>query len=165
MMHPTWELPVEKAALVLMPCPGTKDVSLFDSLTQLKASGVSVIVSAITREEMEAKQVEQLGYTAQALGMMWIHLPIEDDSVPDELFTEHWPTVSPQLRSVLKRGDKVAIHCMGGSGRTGLLAGHLLLDIGWPLEQCIERIQALRPVAFTKAEQRCYIEHVAGVIS
>ncbi len=57
------------------------------------------------------------------------------------------------------------MHCMGGSGRTGLLAGHLLLDIGWPLEQCIERIQSLRPGAFTKQEQRRYIEQVARVVS
>ncbi|EJL6950429.1 phosphatase, partial [Vibrio cholerae] len=34
MTHPTWELPVEdnNAALVLTPCPGTKEASLSDSI-------------------------------------------------------------------------------------------------------------------------------------
>ncbi|QXO17494.1 MULTISPECIES: phosphatase domain-containing putative toxin [Vibrio] len=161
MTHPIWELAVEKAALVLMPCPGTRQVTLLDSLKQLKQSGVTVIVSAITREEMTAKQVESLGQTAQGLGLGWIHLPIEDNSVPSALFTEHWPTVSVQLRAALKRGNKVALHCMGGSGRTGLLAAHVLLDCGWPLTQCISDIQALRPAAFSSAQQRAYIEQVA----
>lgn len=160
--HPTWELAAEKAALVLMPCPGTQQVSLLDSLKQLKQSGVSVIVTAITRQEMADKQVASLGQVAQGLGLGWIHLPIEDNSVPDALFSEHWPTVSPQLRAVLKRGDKVALHCMGGSGRTGLLAAHVLLDCGWPLEQAMRHIRALRPGAFSQPAQREYIEQVAG---
>lgn len=161
-VHPTWELAVEKAALVMMPCPGTQQVTLLDTMKQLKRSGVSVIVTAITREEMARKQVESLGQVAQGLGLGWIHLPIEDDSVPDALFCEHWPTVSPQLRAALKRGQKVALHCMGGSGRTGLLAAHVLLDCGWPLEQAMRHIRALRPGAFSQPAQREYIEQVAG---
>lgn len=164
-VHPTWELAVDSSALVLMPCPGTKELGLTESIQQLKENGVKAIVTAITREEMHEKHVEELGAIAQANGISWIHLPIEDDAVPDEMFTEHWPTVSPQLRSLLKKGDKVALHCMGGSGRTGLLAAHLLLDMNWELETIISQVQALRPGAFTKPEQREYIENVAAVIS
>ncbi len=161
MIHPTWELPVEAAALVLTPCPGTKELGLVESIQQLKDAGVKAIVTALTTEEMQSKQVEELGSLAQAQGMLWIHLPIEDDSVPDEMFALNWPSVSPQLQNLLKQGGKVVLHCMGGSGRTGLLAGHLLLDMNWELDTIISEVQALRPGAFTKPEQREYIAQVA----
>lgn len=161
MVHPTWELPVEAAALVLTPCPGTKELGLAESIEQLKQSGVKAIVTALTTEEMQSKNVEALGTLVQAQGMLWVHLPIEDDSVPNQQFTQKWPSVSSQLQNLLKQGDKVALHCMGGSGRTGLLAGHLLLDMDWSLDTIISQVQALRPGAFTKPEQCDYIAQVA----
>ncbi len=161
MVHPTWELPVEAAALVLTPCPGTKELGLAESIEQLNQSGVKAIVTALTTEEMQSKNVEAIGTLAQAQGMLWVHLPIEDDSVPDQQFTQHWPSVCVQLQDLLKQGHKVALHCMGGSGRTGLLAGHLLLDMDWTLETIISQVQALRPGAFTKPEQCDYIAQVA----
>ncbi len=165
MVHPTWELPVEAASLVLMPCPGTKELGLAESIQQLQQSGVKAIVTALTTEEMQSKNVGELGQLVQDLGMVWIHLPIEDDSVPDDVFAEHWSAVSPQLQEMLKKGEKVALHCMGGSGRTGLLAGHLLLDMNWDLETIISQVQALRPGAFTKPEQCEYIKQVSAAIS
>jgi protein-tyrosine phosphatase len=50
---------------------------------------------------------------------------------------------------------------MGGSGRTGLFAAHLLLEKGWSLDEIISRVQALRPGAFTKQVQVDYIKAVA----
>ncbi len=162
MVHPTWELQVDSSALVLMPCPGTKELGLLESIQQLQENGVQAIVTAITLEEMHEKSVTDLGEITLAQGMEWIHLPIEDDSTPDELFTQKWPAVSKQLQALLKDGSKVALHCMGGSGRTGLLAAHLLLDMGWPLESIISQVQALRPGAFTKQEQREYVEQISA---
>ncbi len=62
MTHPTWELPVEdnNAALVLTPCPGTKEASLSDSIDQLKSQGVTVIVTALSTHEMQEKGVGDL---------------------------------------------------------------------------------------------------------
>ncbi len=50
------------------------------------------------------------------------------------------------------------MHCMGGSGRTGLLAAHLLLEKGWELQNIITQVQSLRPGAFTKDVQVEYIK-------
>jgi protein-tyrosine phosphatase len=46
---------------------------------------------------------------------------------------------------------------MGGSGRTGLLAAHILLERGWDLDTIKARVQALRPGAFTKPVQIDYV--------
>ncbi|MCE7556780.1 cyclin-dependent kinase inhibitor 3 family protein [Aliivibrio fischeri] len=164
MTHPTWELPVSDngSALVLTPCPGTKGVDLVTSLEQLKAQGVTTIVTALSFDELKEKGVETLGEQTEHLGMRWIQLVIEDDCAPDADFLEQWKQVSASLTSEVNQGDKIAMHCMGGSGRTGLLAAHLLLDLGWDLDVIKQQVQALRPGAFTKPVQIEYIDAVAG---
>ncbi|MBT2979551.1 dual specificity protein phosphatase family protein, partial [Vibrio anguillarum] len=67
-------------------------------------------------------------------------------------------SISPSLHQALAKGDKIAMHCMGGSGRTGLLAAHLLLEKGWELQNIITHVQSLRPGAFTKDVQVEYIK-------
>lgn len=161
MSHPTWQLDLEAGALVLTPCPGTKGVELQASLEQLKAQGVEAIVTALDNAELAAKDVSALGELTQQLGMKWFQIEIEDDCAPDEEFAEKWSQASPELHAILAQDGKVAMHCMGGSGRTGLFAAHLLLEKDWALEDIVREVQALRPGAFTKPVQVEYIERVA----
>ncbi|MCG3862621.1 MULTISPECIES: cyclin-dependent kinase inhibitor 3 family protein [unclassified Photobacterium] len=162
MTHPTWELPISKnsAGLVLTPCPGTKGTSLDKSIEQLKTQGVTVVVTALSMKEMKAKNVDALPLVVQQVGLQWFNIPIEDDCAPDASFQPHWDAISPALHQALDNGEKVALHCMGGSGRTGLLAAHLLLEKNWQLEDIINQVQALRPNAFTKKVQAEYIHHI-----
>ncbi|WP_330961809.1 phosphatase domain-containing putative toxin [Photobacterium sp. 53610] len=163
MTHPIWTLPInDRSSLVLTPCPGTKGVSLSDSLAQLKAQGVQAVVTAINAQEMAEKDVAELGQLVVEAGMLWAHTPIEDDAAPGADFATQWQAVSPHLHTMIEQGGDIALHCMGGSGRTGLLAAHLLLELGWPLSRIIEAVQELRPGAFTKAVQVDYILQVAS---
>ncbi|OEF04218.1 cyclin-dependent kinase inhibitor 3 family protein [Vibrio genomosp. F10] len=161
-VHPTWQLDLETGALVLTPCPGTKEADLDISLAQLKAQGVEAIVTALDSAELASKNVSELGEKAQALGMHWFQIEIEDDCAPGADFAAKWQAASPALHKVVDGGGKVAMHCMGGSGRTGLLAGHLLLEKNWVLSKIVQEVQALRPGAFTKPIQIEYIHAVAA---
>ncbi len=163
MSHPTWQLELESGALVLTPCPGTKDVTLQASLEQLKEQGVQAVVTALDNTELAAKNVSELGKITQQLGMKWFQIEIEDDCAPNDSFAMKWQQASPELHAILEEGGKVAMHCMGGSGRTGLFAAHLLLEKEWALEDIVREVQALRPGAFTKPVQIEYIERVAKV--
>ncbi|EGU56774.1 ADP-ribosyl-(dinitrogen reductase) hydrolase [Vibrio nigripulchritudo ATCC 27043] len=162
MTHPTWNLDLESGGLVLTPCPGTKGVALQASLQQLKDEGVQAIVTALDNAELASKEVSELGDITEKLGMKWFQIEIEDDCAPSDVFTAKWQKASPELHKILNQGGKVALHCMGGSGRTGLFAAHLLLEKGWELADIIREIQALRPGAFTKPVQVDYIERIAG---
>ncbi|WP_414932306.1 cyclin-dependent kinase inhibitor 3 family protein [Vibrio europaeus] len=162
MTHPTWQLDVENGALVLTPCPGTKGVELEASLTQLKEQGVEAIVTALDDAELASKGVSELGAKAQQLSMQWFQIEIEDDCAPGAEFAAKWQAASPELHKILDNGGKVAMHCMGGSGRTGLFAAHLLLEKQWKLEDIVREVQALRPGAFTKPVQVEYITAVAA---
>lgn len=164
MTHPTWSLPVEdnSASLILTPCPGTKGLSLQESIEQLKAQGVTVVVTALSNEEMHEKGVAKLPQVVKQAGLQWFQTVIEDDCAPDETFSARWEQVSPYLHNALAKGDNIAMHCMGGSGRTGLLAAHLLLEKGWELNDIIHSVQSLRPNAFTKDVQVEYIQQMVN---
>ncbi|PMJ89792.1 cyclin-dependent kinase inhibitor 3 family protein [Vibrio sp. 10N.261.55.A7] len=162
MTHPTWQLDLDAGALVLTPCPGTKDADLDASLAQLKEQGVEAIVTALDSDELASKNVSELGAKTQALGMQWFQIEIEDDCAPGAEFASKWKAASPELHKIVDNGGKVAMHCMGGSGRTGLFAAHLLLEKGWKLDDVIREVQALRPGAFTKPVQVTYINAVAS---
>lgn len=138
----------------------TKGTPLAESIAQLKAQGVSAVVTALSHEEMEQHGVSELPAEVEKAGLQWFHAPIEDDCAPDAAFAQDWQHCSPALHQALSRGEKVALHCMGGSGRTGLLAAHLLLEKGWPLESIITQVQALRPGAFTKEVQVQYVHQI-----
>lgn len=164
MTHPIWELKVSDnmATLVLTPCPGTKGTELKASLEQLKALGVEAVVTALDSDEMEKAGVAELSALTQELGMGWFHQPIEDDCAPGDDFDVRWQEISPKVQAILDKGGKVALHCMGGSGRTGLLAAHLLLERGWKLDTIKSEVKALRPGAFSKQVQIDYINAVAA---
>jgi len=162
MTHPIWQLDVENGALVLTPCPGTKGVDLDSSLKQLKEQGVEAIVTALDDAELASKGVSELGNKAQQLGMQWFQIAIEDDCAPGAEFAAKWQAASPKLHNIVANGGKVAMHCMGGSGRTGLLAAHLLLEKQWKLQDIVGEVQSLRPGAFTKPVQLEYITAVAN---
>ncbi|WCE29631.1 cyclin-dependent kinase inhibitor 3 family protein [Vibrio sp. SCSIO 43137] len=164
MTHPTWELPLaeQEGALILTPCPGTKEVDLETSLQQIKQQGAKAVVTALNAEEMQKAGVAELPEMVAKLGMHWYHLPIEDDCAPEADFQQQWNKVSPELHEILKADRKIAIHCMGGSGRTGLLAAHLLLEKQWSLDTIKQQVQALRPGAFTKQVQIDYIDQFAA---
>lgn len=161
MTHPTWQLDLDAGALILTPCPGTKGVNLETSLAQLKEQGVEAVVTALDDAELASKDVAALGEITQKMGMQWFQLEIEDDCAPTNEFAAKWQQASPELHQIVDRGGKIAMHCMGGSGRTGLFAAHLLLEKGWPLEDIVKQVQALRPGAFTKSVQVDYIKAIA----
>ncbi|PSW07173.1 dual specificity protein phosphatase family protein [Photobacterium lipolyticum] len=157
--HPFWPLALNNGAqLLLTPCPGTKEADLHDSLVQLKAAGAIAVLTGLQPSDLPSDGLQKLTQECEALGLKWYHLPIEDDCAPGEEFNANWPEVSQAAQNMLDNGDSLAIHCMGGSGRTGLIAAHLMLERGMDLEAIISQIQALRPGAFTREAHIDYIQ-------
>ncbi len=158
--HPTWTLSLgeDLGNLILMPCPGTKGVSVLDTFQSLKAQSVDMVITALSDEEMNEKALPPFQTIANEANIAWHQLPIPDDSIPSVQFQNDWMALEPQVLALLSEKRSVALHCMGGSGRTGLLAAHILVALGWSLEDIVKQVQALRPKAFTHPDQRQYIE-------
>ncbi len=165
--HPFWALSLDAilgsqgAQLLLTPCPGKKEANLHDSLVQLKEAGATAVLTALQESDLPDGGLELLTQECKTLGLKWFHLPIEDDCAPAEAFDANWDAANTAAQAMLDNGESLVIHCMGGSGRTGLIAARLMLARGFELEPTIAQIQALRPGAFTRQPHIDYIQQFA----
>jgi ADP-ribosyl-[dinitrogen reductase] hydrolase len=111
---------------------GSWDRDLALDLDEIQKWGASAVVTLVEDQELKLLRVLHLGAEVRRRGMSWFHLPIVDASIPDEDFERAWKSAGAELRSMLKNGADVVVHCRGGLGR-GFLAAVLegfLLDLG-----------------------------------
>ena len=150
-------------SLGLTLCPGKKDVSrswnrdLGKDLQAIRAWGATTVVTLIEDHEFRLLTIESLADEVRALGMNWVHLPIVDVSIPDSRFEDAWIGDGPKLHDRLDAGEKILIHCRGGLGRTGLVAGRILVERGCAPKIAIQRIRSVRPHAIETSEQEHYV--------
>jgi len=160
--HPCWPLPIGEngAALIMMPCPGTKEVDLDSTITQLKEQGVDAILSVMPAEEMTRLEVESLPENCQQQDIHWFNLAVGNHQVPDDEAISDWQQYKGQITQLIDQGGKVAVHCKGGTGRTGLGAAMVLLELGWTPEQAILDVKSIKPKAFSHESYVEFIENM-----
>ncbi len=155
--HPFDILPLENGAqLIFTPCPGSKGANLADSITQLKRAGTSVLLTLMYGDEMSKNQLTSLPGICEHHPISWLQLPIIDDKAPTEVFEDHWLRHKAEILAVLKNQGTIAVHCKGGTGRTGLVIALILLAVGWPYEKVISQVQKIRPKALINEAQLEY---------
>jgi hypothetical protein len=74
-------------------------------------------------------------------GVSHLRMPIPDFSVPT---VWHMRAVLATIRAALDAGETVFVHCYGGVGRTGTVAGCFLREEGVPADEVIGRLATLR---------------------
>jgi protein-tyrosine phosphatase len=162
--HPFSLVPLANGAhFIFTPCPGTKEVNLIDSLKELKQAGATAIVTMLSTDEMQSLGVAELGHEIEALGMQWFQLPVEDDCEPGAAFKTVFPQAKPILVQLIKSGETIVIHCRGGSGRTGLMAAVLLLEMGENWADIKPLIQSIRPKALTLEPHLSFLDKRYGI--
>jgi ADP-ribosyl-[dinitrogen reductase] hydrolase len=131
-------------------------------LDAIRAWGAAAIVTLVEPKELKLLRVERLGEEVLRRKMLWFHLPITDVSIPDQRFEEKWDTAGQELRSVLRNGADVLVHCRGGLGRAGTIASRLLIELGMAPKAAIAHVRAVRPGAIETPAQE---EYVLGIAS
>ncbi|MEC8228491.1 MAG: dual specificity protein phosphatase family protein [Pseudomonadota bacterium] len=162
MQHPFDYLELNTGTLMFTPCPGTKGVSLSDSIGQLKAAGAAAIITLMPTHELEQNDVAQIGVICEELGLEWYQLPIEDDCAPEQAFEAAFTDYKASILALLQAGKKVAIHCKGGSGRTGLMAAILMTQLGYGKTEAQAIVQQLRPKALCHPVHQSYFAKFTG---
>jgi protein-tyrosine phosphatase len=156
-----------EGCLGLTTCPGKKDLykwnrDLEEDLSVIRKWGASTVVTLIEPHEFELLKVGRLGELIEKLGMRWIHLPIRDVDVPDERFENGWAEAGPEIHQRIQAGEKILIHCRGGLGRTGLVAGMILVERGCAPRDAIQKVRAARRGAIETVAQECYVLRAKG---
>ena len=149
MSHPfdILDIPALPGRLIFTPCPGTRDSSIDNALNTLRQAGATAVLTLMPSAEMAQNAASDLPAECAAQGLIWLHLPVADEQVPLADFDAAWPQAIAQIRELLAADQSVAIHCKGGSGRTGLIAARILVELGIERSEAVSLVQALRPKA------------------
>jgi ADP-ribosyl-[dinitrogen reductase] hydrolase len=140
-----------------------RDLSL--DLDAIRDWGAAAVVTLIEPKELALLRVPQLGREVLRRGMSWFHLPIVDVSIPDEVFERHWEPAGHELRTLLRSGRDVLVHCRGGLGRAGTIAARLLVELGMDPVSAIRQVRAVRPGAIETRAQEKYVLGVGRSLS
>jgi protein-tyrosine phosphatase len=104
----------------------------------------ALVMTMTTQAELERKGAEALGVDLANAGIGWLHLPVTDFGVPERL---DWPSVRDHALAILRRGDRVLVHCFGGCGRSGMMVLRLMIAAGEDPDLALARLRFVRPCA------------------
>jgi len=155
--HDILDVPGCPGRLIFTPCPGTRDTSVASALDTLQAAGAEALITLMQGEELRLNQADALPALCAGRNLEWFHLPVADEQVPLDDFDAAWAQSRARIHELLDQGRSIAIHCKGGSGRTGLIAARILIDRGLPLGEAVALVQALRPKAIQHPAHAAWI--------
>lgn len=144
-----------KVALTILP--GRKDHSreLQEDLAEIKKNEISGIVVLISSDEMDSYGVPSLLDSYTENGIDYLHQPIVDQKVPNK---KDIASINQFIDDKLRSDKKVLIHCVGGLGRSGLVAACYLKHIGYNSDNAIQIVRKARTLrAIETAEQEKFV--------
>ncbi|TQE98318.1 MAG: hypothetical protein FKY71_14465 [Spiribacter salinus] len=135
-------------------------------LAAIEAWGASGLLTLMEHHELVTYQVHDLPERARThLGPNgWFHLPIVDCDVPDQSTEAAWEEMAPALHERLAHGRGLVLHCLGGLGRTGVVACRLLVEQGVEPEEALRSVRQARPGAVETPKQEAYVLRLEGGI-
>jgi protein-tyrosine phosphatase len=115
-----------------------------------------VLVSLIEEHEFTTLGIPTLREHAQHYGIEFIWFPIRDVSIPTSL--EEFTAMVRGVSDALREDRTVVIHCMGGLGRTGLVAAAILAySTQLTPEEAITAVRSARAGTIQTVEQEQFV--------
>ena len=114
---------------------------LDDDVRALRAAGYSLLVSALTPEEMMVAELQRVPLICEATGLAFAHFPVGNLQVAP------FEQAHPQLlgwTERLRAGEGIAVHCWASVGRGPTLVAGLLVLGGVEPAEAWERIRIAR---------------------
>ncbi|WP_145135349.1 protein-tyrosine phosphatase family protein [Roseomonas gilardii] len=137
-------------ALAAMHCPG-RHGDLTADVAALRRWGANWLLSLCEPGEFPDAAALEARLARAHIG--WVRFPIPDYGIPDPA----WRVLAGQTLERLDAGERVAIHCWGGRGRSGTLAAALLLARGLSAPEAIAQVRRARPGAIETPEQEAWV--------
>lgn len=124
---------------------------------------VTTLVTLMEDHEFTTVKIPTLLASVKRHGIASIHFPIPDIGVPRSL--DELDSLLRDIEARLANRERVAIHCLGGIGRTGTIATCLLLRRGLPLKEATRIVQETRCAGFPEGREqgpfvKRYAEHL-----
>ncbi|HWL42613.1 MAG TPA: ADP-ribosylglycohydrolase family protein [Ilumatobacter sp.] len=139
-VHAWW---VEPGQLLAGEYPGNADAArAAEKIDLLIDHGVRTFVDLTTPDDQLAEYATHVAHAAGRRGLDVRHIghPIPDLGVIDQ---PGYDQIAATIRGARGRGA-VYVHCWGGIGRTGTVAGCVLIDSGLTADEAIAKLARLR---------------------
>jgi protein-tyrosine phosphatase len=137
--------------LGILPRPRGGDW-LNDEMTAWREAGVDVAISLLEPDEAAQLVLESEAAAASASGIVFRSFPIPDRGVP--VSKEAVADLAADVVDALEKGERVAVHCRQGIGRSGLIAGGVLVASGVDPGTAITTVSRARGLAVPEAEEQ-----------
>ena len=140
--------------------PGRKDYSrsIDEDLKQLKEYKVDTIIPLITDDEFDHFGVGELLEKYQEYDFNVKRLPIMDQLVSSH---QEMKELIDYLEERLQKNEKIVLHCVGGLGRSGLVAASYLKYKGRNAEDAINSVRKVRGVRAVESKiQEEFVENI-----
>lgn len=117
------------------------------NLDELQQSGIGAVLSVNDGESCDPEEFAQQG-------LAYSCIPLSRNAPPCDGDLEHCLVALPEALAFaegnIDRGIPVLVHCVAGKDRTGLFMAYYLMHCeGCSVDQAMERVRAVRPIAFT----------------
>ncbi len=141
---------IEKGTLSVMakPVPGEW---IEEEFAGLKRLGIDKVVSLLESFEQYDVGLEKEEQLCIKNGIEYSSFPIPDRGLPNTLQATNF---SKELYSEICNGKHVVIHCRAGIGRTGIIAGAVLINTGIAASEAFTLISEARGVQVPDTEEQ-----------
>ncbi len=148
-------------SLFIMPCPDTDFLN--QSIADYQAQGVDTIVSMLAVDEAAQLGLAGEEYECSQAGIEFMSSPITDYGLPD---IDVFDALVRQIAVLLQQGQKVAVHCRAGIGRSGMVTAATLVALGFDCDAAIKQVSRARgiPVPDTVEQGKFIAEFAQRVI-
>ncbi|HEV7672520.1 MAG TPA: protein-tyrosine phosphatase family protein [Thermoanaerobaculia bacterium] len=135
---------------------------LADEVRSWRESGLSVVVSLLTPEEVAEFGLESEAELSRRAGLEFRSLSIPDLGVPPSRAA--MADLAESLEQALAAGKGVAVHCRQGIGRSSLAVASVLVAAGVSSGEAFRDIAAARGTSVPETpEQRRWVETFASM--
>lgn len=117
-----------------------------------------VLVSLVEGHELRKLKIEGLVAACEARGIRVLRRPFPDQGVPS---MEQAKSMVTEALEAAGRGENVVIHCMGGLGRTGLIAACALVACGLDPAKAMKAVRDARPKTIENGAQERFVQAFA----
>jgi protein tyrosine/serine phosphatase len=164
----------------VVPMPGRMGLTFAPGKCQLGGSGywerdldkdlirlreyyrTDILVSLIEEHEFEELKIRTLRERAKEHGIEILWFPIRDMSVP--VAVRPYAKLIETILDALRAGKTIVAHCMGGLGRTGLVAASTLVALGLSPDEALRAVRAARSGSLGMHEQVEYVNQFSDYL-
>jgi atypical dual specificity phosphatase len=125
-------------------------------IERLRELGFTMVVS-VAAEEYAA----EVGEWCLDRNLRWLRYHVWDMTAPD---LEHVRDFVAEVDAEIRRGGRVAVHCLGGVGRTGTMAACYLVSRGASSREAVAEVRARRPGSIQTAEQELVVHRYGAEV-